>query len=94
MACPKCGGAAGASTVRTAMWLADGALAVVEDIPARICGECLEQYYDEDAADALRVLAESGFPERDAARVVQVPVFSLKGRLRRRIRLPDDTTFD
>jgi len=76
------------------MWLADGALAVVEDIPARICGECLEQYYDEDAADALRVLAESGFPAAEAARVVQVPVFSLQGRIRRRIRLPNDTTLD
>jgi len=76
------------------MWLADGALAVVEDIPARICGECLEQYYDEDTADALRVLVESGFPAAEASRMVHVPVFSLQGRIRRRTRLPDDTICD
>lgn len=69
-------------------------MAIVEDIPALVCGSCMEQYYDEDVSDALRQLIERGFPASEAARQVVVPVFSLAGRVRSRALLPDDTHLD
>lgn len=69
--------------MRTAIWQGDD-LAVVEDVPARFCQECVEQYYDDDVTDALRVLNETGFPEAEAKEMIEVPVFSLKGRIRKR----------
>lgn len=94
MPCPRCEGVAVATTVRTAIWQSDDSLAVVEDIPARVCNLCMEQYYDEDVSDALRMLMERGFPASEAKKVITVPVFSLEGRMRTRIELPDDTYLD
>ncbi len=72
-----------ASTVRTAIWFGDR-LAVVEDIPAYVCQPCSEQVYDDDVSEALRRLAEDGFPAAAAAREMVVSVFSLEGRIVRR----------
>jgi YgiT-type zinc finger domain-containing protein len=93
MVCPRCSGATIATTVRTAIWR-DEQLVVVEDIPARVCQECVEQYYDEDVSDALRLLMERGFPTSEAKKELQVPVFSLEGRIRVRSELPEDTYLD
>jgi YgiT-type zinc finger domain-containing protein len=79
--------------VRTAIWQGDR-LAVVEDIPAQICGACMDQFYDEDASDALRRLAENGFPPGEAAREIVVPVFTLNGRIAARVALAEDTIVD
>lgn len=94
MQCPRCEGVATTTTVRTAIWRSDDSLAVVEDIPALVCSQCMEQFYDEDVSDALRVLMERGFPAAEAKKVISVPVFSLEGRLRVRATLPDDTYVD
>jgi YgiT-type zinc finger domain-containing protein len=94
MPCPRCEGTAVATTVRTAIWRNDDSLAIVEDIPARVCNLCMEQYYDEDVSDALRLLMERGFPASEAKKVITVPVFSLEGRLRVRTELPEDTYLD
>ena len=91
--CPRCGGAATPTTVRTAIWR-DDAVAIVEDIPALVCGACVEQFYNEDVSDALRQLMERGFPESEAARHITVPVFSLQGHLSPRPPLPDDVYLD
>ena len=91
--CPRCDGAATPTTVRTAIWQGDS-VAIVEDIPALVCGSCMEQYYDEDVSDALRQLIERGFPASEAAKQMVVPVFSLLGRVRARVVLPDDTHVD
>lgn len=72
-----------ASTVRTAIWFGER-LAVVEDIPAYVCQPCAEQVYDDDVSEALRRLAEDGFPVPAAVREMTVPVFSLEGRIIRR----------
>ncbi len=82
------------STPRSSAWRADDSLAIVEDIPARVCNLCLEQYYDEDVSDALRLLMEAGFPVTEAKKVITVPVFSLDGRIRARVELPEDTYLD
>ena len=94
MPCPRCEGVAMPTTVRTAIWRSDDSLAIVEDIPARVCNLCMEQYYDEDVSDALRLLMESGFPPSEAKKIITVPVFSLDGRLRTRVELPEDTYLD
>jgi YgiT-type zinc finger domain-containing protein len=79
--------------VRSAFWR-DDRPAIVEDIPAFVCRSCLEQYYDDDVSEALRRLAEEGFPPDAARTQVLVPVFSLESRLRRREPMPDDTFVD
>jgi YgiT-type zinc finger domain-containing protein len=91
--CPRCGAVLTSATVRTSFWHGDR-VAIVEDIPAHVCNSCVEQFYDDDVSDALRLLAEEGFPVEKAARQIQVPVFSLKGRTTRRTALPDDTYVD
>lgn len=75
--------------MRSAIWQGDR-LAVVEDIPAHVCSECLEQYFDDDVSDALRVLNERGFPSSQAMKIIDVPVFSLEGRIRTRRNHPDE----
>jgi YgiT-type zinc finger domain-containing protein len=82
-----------AETVRAVFW--QGARPViVEGIPAHVCRECMEQYYDDAVSDALRRLAEDGFPASAAVRQEQVPVFNLEGRIRERVALPEDTFID
>jgi YgiT-type zinc finger domain-containing protein len=82
-----------AATVRTTFWH-DDRPAIVEDIPALVCSTCMEQFYDDDVSDALRRLAEEGFPAGAAQKEIVVPVFSLKERIRRRVPLPEDSYVD
>lgn len=91
--CPRCGGTLSATTVRTSIWQGDR-VAIVEDIPAHVCESCLEQFYDDAVSEALRRLAEEGFPAAKAARHIEVPVFSLAGRIAARPALADDTYVD
>jgi YgiT-type zinc finger domain-containing protein len=79
--------------VRTAIWR-DDRVSIVEDTPAQVCPDCRDQYYDEDVSDALRRLNEAGFPEEEAQRTIEVPVFTLEGRIRQRKALPEDTYVD
>lgn len=78
--CPRCSKQMRQATVKTVIWR-DESLYVVEDIPARVCGHCMEQYYDEDVSNALRRLTQEGFPASEVKREVLVPVFSLEGRI-------------
>jgi YgiT-type zinc finger domain-containing protein len=82
MACPRCGGDTREETVKTAIWRAER-LFVVEDILARVCGSCMEQFYDEETTDALRRLTEDGFSSIAPVREIVVPIFSLDGRIAR-----------
>jgi YgiT-type zinc finger domain-containing protein len=91
--CPRCNRPLVETRVKTAIWQGDR-MAVVEDIPALVCGTCGEQFYDEDVSDALRQLNEDGFPLKEASRTIEVPVFTLDGRIRTRVPLPEDTYVD
>ena len=91
--CPRCGAALIPTTVRTSIWHGDR-VAIVENIPAHVCNECMEQFYDDDVSEALRRLAEEGFPAAKALREILVPVFSLETHVRTRTALPDDTYVD
>ncbi len=91
--CPSCAGTMQAKTMRTAVWQGDR-VAIVEDIPAHVCNACNEQYYDGPVSDALRRLAETGFPRERARTEIVVPVFSLKGRVREPRAIPEDVYVD
>lgn len=91
--CPRCNAALTATTVRSSFWQGDR-VAIVENIPAHVCSACVEQFYDDEVSEALRRLAEEGFPSEKAVREIVVPVFSLEGRLVKRPALPDDTYVD
>jgi YgiT-type zinc finger domain-containing protein len=91
--CPRCNLVLVEASAKTAVWQGDR-VAIVEDIPAMACNACGEQYYDEDVSDALRKLNEDRFPRSAADRTIEVPVFSLKGRIRTRVPLPEDTYVD
>jgi YgiT-type zinc finger domain-containing protein len=82
-----------ATLVRTTIWQGERVV-IVEDIPAHVCPACVDQFYDDDVSDALRRLAESGFPADQATREIRVPVFSLAGRIVARAALPDDSYVD
>ncbi len=79
--------------MRTAIWQGER-LAVVEDVPAQVCQECMEQYYDDDVSDALRTLNERGFPVSEAKETIEVPVFTLEGRIRKRGDMEEDVYVD
>ncbi len=79
--------------MRTAIWQGER-VAIVEDIPAHVCQTCSEQCYDGPVSDALRRLAEAGFPHGEAKTQITVPVFSLDGRVKRPRALPEDVYVD
>lgn len=91
--CPECRSPLSERTVQTAVWQSDR-VALVEDIPALVCQACREQFYDDDVSDALRELSEHGFPESEAERTIEVPVFSLEGRIRERNDRSEDSYAD
>ena len=91
--CPICETRLDQAEVRSAIWQADR-LAVIENIPALVCRGCGEQFYDDDVSEALRRLGEEGFPDSEAHSMIEVPVFSLEGRIRKRMPLPEDTYVD
>lgn len=92
-ACPRCAGPLADALVRTVIWQGESAL-IVEDIPAHVCGACMEQFYDDHVSDALRRLAEQSASPSQADRVMAVPVFSLKARLAQIQPLPEDVLVD
>lgn len=87
--CPRCGEVMSPGTVKTAIWRGDR-LFIVEDIPAQVCGTCMEQFYDEETTDVLRRLTEEEFAAIPPVREIIVPVFSLEGRVRRGEFVQDD----
>jgi YgiT-type zinc finger domain-containing protein len=76
--CPRCENLLQPARVKTAIWQGER-LFVVEDVPAQVCDNCLEQYYDEQVTDILRRMTEQGFPSIRVKREILVPVFSLEG---------------
>jgi YgiT-type zinc finger domain-containing protein len=74
--CPKCQEDMRSLLARTTIWQEDR-LFVVEDVPAQFCDRCMEQYYSDRTADAIKRLSEEGFPVAKATREILVPVFSL-----------------
>ena len=82
MECPRCMKLTYAGVVRTNIWKGEVGerLIIVEDIPAQLCEQCGEQYYDDLTSETLRALMED-LGSATPTRVMEVPVYSLKGRI-------------
>jgi YgiT-type zinc finger domain-containing protein len=76
--CEQCGSSdIRSELVRSAFWHEDR-LVVVEDIPAAVCGNCHEQFYDDLTVMQIDLLRGDGFPAEKARGELRVPVFSLR----------------
>ena len=77
-ACTNCGGFdVRRADVRSAFWH-DDRLVVVEDIPALLCGNCGEQFYEDTTVVVLDLLRGNGFQAASARTELRVPVFSFR----------------
>jgi len=77
--CSYCGGGTREARVKTCLW-EDRGVFIIEDIPARVCEKCFEQFYDEATVIQIERLRKDGFPRGKARKVIEVPVFSLTSR--------------
>lgn len=77
MACIECGGATVPTTLNVTMWT-DGGLVVVENVPAHVCHECEEQFYDDRIGTKILELANKGFPKDKMVREITVPIYSIE----------------
>jgi hypothetical protein len=75
--CKHCESPTDESVVRSVLWTAVG-LVAVEGIPARVCRECKEPYYDAQTARKMMELTSEGPPADEAKRELRIPVFSLQ----------------
>lgn len=70
-------GSLSAAEVKAAIW--HGAkLVVVEDVPAFVCDQCGEQYYEDETAMVLDMMRGDGFDPSGASRNMDVPVFGFR----------------
>lgn len=74
--CEHCQAVTHPDVVNMALWN-EGALVLIEDVPARVCPTCMEQYYDDVTSFKIDKLRAGRFPPSDAKEVIEVPVFSL-----------------
>ncbi len=79
--CPQCGSTRlSESLVKSALWHS-GRLVLVDGIPAVVCADCSERFYDDATATALDLMHGAGFPAERAVAHVSVPVFSFARRV-------------
>jgi len=74
LSCTSCGADTRAELVKAAFWGQQGLIAI-EDIPARVCTGCGEQFYDDTTAQQIERIVNG--PAAVPARQIMVPVFSL-----------------
>ncbi len=72
--CKYCGSETGEEVVQAALHGTRGWL-ILEDIPARVCKQCGEQFYDDQTAERIERVTTD--PAAKAGREITVPVFSL-----------------
>lgn len=76
--CGQCGSPnIHSEAIRSAFWHEDR-LVVVEDIPAMVCENCHEQFYDDATVMLIDLLRGEGYPPEKARDEIRVPVFSLR----------------
>lgn len=74
--CKYCASETVEALVKSAFWVEAGLIAV-ENMPARICQQCKEHFYDEASAERITAFQKGkSFPEM-TKRQLLVPVFSL-----------------
>ena len=72
--CEHCGSYTEEDLVQAAFW-SDRGLIAIEDVPARVCRACGEQFYDRETARRIEKLVAG--PAGEAKQEILVPVFSL-----------------
>ena len=72
--CQDCGGETHEDIVKAAFWH-DQRLIVIEDMPARVCNNCGEQFYDDETDQRLHSLIAA--PPPNPKEEIFVPVYSL-----------------
>lgn len=73
--CTSCsGGTLSPEKVKAAFWEGER-LVVVDGVPALVCQNCGERYYEDETAMKLDLMRGSGFPPDKAADSMTVPVF-------------------
>ena len=72
--CQECGGETHEDVVKAAFWH-DERLIVIEEIPARVCKNCGEQFYDDQTAQKLQSLIAA--PPAKPKEEILVSVYSL-----------------
>jgi YgiT-type zinc finger domain-containing protein len=72
--CKYCGFETHGDVIKAALWTHNG-LVVVEDIPARVCQGCGEQFFDEEVTQKIENVPAS--PAAKAKRRVRIPVYSI-----------------
>jgi len=75
--CKYCGSGTEEEVVQAALRGARGWL-ILEDIPARVCKQCGEQFYDDRTAERIERITTD--PAAKAEREITVPVYSLAER--------------
>jgi len=76
MKCGLCNGKTYEDTVKMSMWEGER-LVVVEEVPAKVCEKCAEQFYDDLTVHRLEALRGRRFPVAEASRLIEVAVFRL-----------------
>jgi YgiT-type zinc finger domain-containing protein len=80
-ACAQCGGTSlRRDNARSAFWHGDR-LVVIEDIPALVCDDCSEQFFDDRTVMLIDRLRGEGFPPERASREIVAQVFTLQAGL-------------
>lgn len=72
--CSQCGAATHPGVVKAAFWREER-LVAIEGIPARVCEQCGEQFYDEATARRIEKVVTN--PNTKAKRQITVPIVSL-----------------
>jgi YgiT-type zinc finger domain-containing protein len=74
--CRYCESATVGELVKSVLWV-DGGLIAVENIPARVCKRCGEQFYDDQIAEKLAALGKRRVKPPTARQELSVSVFSM-----------------
>ena len=77
MPCPDCGKPTQYKKALVTMWLG-AELNVIDDVPAHVCDDCGQQFYEPEIEAEIRALVAQGFPSRKASHHISVPVFKLE----------------
>jgi YgiT-type zinc finger domain-containing protein len=79
--CPQCGGVHLARHLVKSTFWHDDRLVLVEDIPAIVCADCGERFFDDATATLIDLMHGDGFPAERAMHHIEVPVFSFAQRV-------------
>ena len=74
--CKYCGSETVDGLTQSAFWV-EGELIAVENITARVCSRCGEQFYDEDTAEKIAALEKGGCIDGLTRREILVPILSV-----------------